>query len=95
MSNATIKNKTVSTRVTSEVISRAKENLAKQSSTVSEYIRLALVKAANNQVRLVSFLNSTEALSAKHEVKNNEVTEIGSLADFDDLVDQRLYNIWY
>ncbi|NVY95910.1 type II toxin-antitoxin system RelB/DinJ family antitoxin [Lactobacillus sp. DCY120] len=88
MSNATIKNKTVSTRVTPEVSARAKENLAKQGLTVSEYIRLSLVKAANNEVRLVSFLNSTEALAAKHEAENNKVTEIGSLADFDDWIDQ-------
>ena len=88
MSNATIKNKTVSTRVTSEISERAKENLAKQGLTVSEYIRLSLVKAANNEVRLVSFLNSPEALTAKHEAENGEVTEIGSLADFDDWIDQ-------
>lgn len=88
MSNATIKNKTVSNRVTPEVSARPKENLAKQGLTVSEYIRLALVKAANNEVRLVRFLNSTEALAAKHETENNEVTEIGSLADFDAWIDQ-------
>lgn len=50
MSHATIKNKTVSTRVTPEISERAKENLAKHGLTVSEYIRLALVKAANNEV---------------------------------------------
>lgn len=88
MSNATIKNKTVSTRVTPEISERAKENLAKQGLTVSEYIRLSLVKAANNEVRLVSFLNSPAALAAKHEAENSEVTEIGSLADFDDWIDQ-------
>lgn len=88
MSNATIKNKTVSTRVTPEISKRAKENLAKQGLTVSEYIRLSLVKAANNEVRLVSFLNSSEALAAKHEAENSEVTEIGSLADFDEWIDQ-------
>lgn len=88
MSNTTIKNKTVSTRVTSEVSERAKENLAKQGLTVSEYIRLSLVKAANNEVRLVSFLNSPEALTAKHEAENNELIEIGSLADFDNWIDQ-------
>lgn len=88
MSNATIKNKTVSTRVTKEISERAKKNLAKQGLTVSEYIRLSLVKAANNEVRLVSFLNSQEALAAKHEAENEELTEIGSLADFDDWIDQ-------
>lgn len=34
---------------------RAKNNLAKQGLTIPEYIRLSLVKAANNEVRLVSF----------------------------------------
>ncbi|GBG94680.1 antitoxin RelB [Ligilactobacillus salitolerans] len=88
MSKAPIKNKTVSTRVTSEVSERAKENLAKQGLTVSEYIRLSLVKAANNEVRLISFLNSPEALAAKQEAENGAVTEIGSLADFDDWIEQ-------
>ena len=58
MSNTIIKNKTISTRVTPDISERAKANLAKQGLTVSEYIRLSLVKAANNEVRLVSFLDS-------------------------------------
>ncbi|POB81222.1 RelB, partial [Vibrio vulnificus] len=62
MSNTIIKNKTISTRVTPDISERAKANLAKQGLTVSEYIRLSLVKAANNEVRLVSFLDSPEAL---------------------------------
>ncbi|WP_056988229.1 plasmid mobilization protein, partial [Ligilactobacillus acidipiscis] len=58
MSNATIKDKTISTRVTNEISERAKANLAKQGLTVSEYVRLSLVKAANNEVRLLNFLDS-------------------------------------
>ena len=50
MSNTIIKNKTISTRVTPDISERAKANLAKQGLTVSEYIRLSLVKAANNEV---------------------------------------------
>lgn len=42
--DAMIKNKTVSTRVTSE---KAKENLAKQGLNVSEYMQLSLIKVAN------------------------------------------------
>ena len=50
MSNTIIKNKTISTRVTPGISEQAKANLAKQGLTVSEYLRLSLVKAANNQV---------------------------------------------
>lgn len=88
MSASIVKNKTVSTRVTSDISERAKNNLAKQGLTVSEYIRLSLVKAANNEVRLVSFLDSPEALAAKKEAEAGQVKTIGSLADFDDWVDQ-------
>ena len=63
-------------------------NLAKQGLTVSEYIRLSLVKAANNEVRLVSFLDSPEALAAKKEVETGQVKNIGSLTDFEDWIDK-------
>jgi len=46
MCNSTIKDKTVSTRVTSDIDKRAKASLAKQGLTISEYMRLSLVKAA-------------------------------------------------
>lgn len=88
MSASIIKNKTVSTRVTSDISERAKTNLAKQGLTVSEYIRLSLVKAANNEVRLVSFLDSSEALAAKKEAETGQVKNIGSLTDFDDWIDK-------
>ncbi|EHN58753.1 type II toxin-antitoxin system RelB/DinJ family antitoxin [Oenococcus kitaharae] len=88
MSTSVIKNKTVSTRVTLDIDQRAKSNLAKQGLTISEYIRLSLVKAANNEVRLVSFLDSPEALEAKREAETGQVKTIGSLDDFDHWVDQ-------
>ncbi|MCH3905114.1 MAG: type II toxin-antitoxin system RelB/DinJ family antitoxin [Lactobacillus sp.] len=88
MSNTIIKNKTISTRVTSDISERAKANLAKQGLTVSEYIRLSLVKAANNEVRLVSFLDSPEASAAKKEAETGQVKNIGSLTDFEDWIDK-------
>lgn len=88
MSTSVIKNKTVSTRVTLDIDQRAKSNLAKQGLTISEYIRLSLVKAANNEVRLVSFLDSPEALEAKREAETGQAKTIGSLDDFDHWVDQ-------
>ena len=51
-------------------------------------MRLSLVKAANNEVKLVSFLDSPEALKAKHEAENGQVTTIGTLDDFNDWIDQ-------
>lgn len=65
MTNSVLRNKTISTRVTEEVSDRAKANLAKEGLTVSEYVRLALIKAANNEVELVNFLDTPEALAAK------------------------------
>ena len=80
--------KTISTRVTPDISERAKVNLAKQGLTVSEYIRLSLVKAANNEVRLVSFLDSPEASAAKKEAETGQVKNIGSLTDFEDWIDK-------
>lgn len=88
MSTNVIKDKTVSTRVTADISERAKNNLAKQGLTISEYIRLSLVKAANNEVRLVSFLDSTEALAAKREAETGQVKTIGTLSDFGDWIDK-------
>ena len=88
MPNAPIKNKTVSTRVTSDISEKAKENLAKQGLTVSEYIRLSLIKAANNEVKLVSFLDSPEAIQAKYEAEHGETETIGDLSDFSKWVDE-------
>ncbi|TLQ02834.1 RelB [Pediococcus stilesii] len=87
MSNSVIKNKTVSTRVTLDVSERAKENLAKQGLTVSEYIRLSLVKAANNEVRLVNFLETPEAKEAKKEAESGQLETIGTLDDLTDWID--------
>lgn len=87
-SSSALKNKTVSTRTTPEINERAKQNLAKQGLTISEYLRLALVKAANDQVKLVSFLDTPEALEAKKEAEEGHVETIGSLDDFDKWVDE-------
>lgn len=87
MSATIIKDKTVSTRVTPDISERAKKNLAKQGLTISEYIRLSLVKAANDEVKFISFLDSPEALQAKKEAEEGKVKTIGTLADFDKWID--------
>lgn len=87
MSNTTIKNKTISTRVTEDISEHAKNNLAKQGLTVSEYVRLSLVKAANNEVQFINFLDSPEALAAKREAESGKTTRIGDLKDFDEWID--------
>ncbi|KRN99083.1 plasmid mobilization protein [Companilactobacillus kimchiensis] len=82
MTMTTIKNKTISTRVTTDISNRAKENLAKQGLTVSEYIRLSLIKAANNEVKLVSFLDTPESKKAKKEAESGQVDSFDSVDDW-------------
>lgn len=76
-----IRDKTVSARVTADISDRAKKNLEKQGLTLSEYIRLSLVKAANNEVQLISFLDSPEALAAKKEAESGRTEDIGTIHD--------------
>ncbi|WP_125980859.1 plasmid mobilization protein [Loigolactobacillus iwatensis] len=79
MSTLTPKSKIISVRVTNAIVERAKKNLAKQGLTVSEYIRLSLVKAANNEVQLINFIDTPEALSAKKETENNNTESFDSV----------------
>lgn len=81
-SSAVARKKVVSARITADIDERAKKNLAKQGLTISEYVRLALIKAANNEVSLVDFLNTSKALRAKKEAKTGQVKDIGELKDF-------------
>lgn len=83
MSSTAIKKVTVSARVTDSIDKKAKKNLAAQGITISEYIRLALIKAANNEVQLINFLDTPEALQAKKEVETGQVIKVNSLEDFD------------
>ncbi|MCH4171139.1 MAG: RelB [Lactobacillus sp.] len=87
MSSSVIKTKIISASVTEDVSKKAAANLKKQGLTVPEYIRLALIKAANNEVRLVSFLDTPEALAAKNEAVHSKSKRIGSPEDFDKWLD--------
>lgn len=87
MDNATVRNKTVSTRVTSDIQQKAQAYLAKQGLTISEYLRLSLVKAANNEVKMISFLDTPAAYEAKKEAEAGQARLIGGLDDFDKWVD--------
>lgn len=79
MSITPIKNKIISTRVTSDISERAKVNLAKQGLTISEYIRLSLIKAANNEVDLINFLDTSETLNAKKQAEEGRITSFNSV----------------
>ncbi|WP_203640868.1 type II toxin-antitoxin system RelB/DinJ family antitoxin [Levilactobacillus andaensis] len=79
-----VKNKIVSTRISSDTYEQAKNNLAAQGFTISEYIRLSLVQAANNHGNLLDF---SDAVTAKNETETGQVITIGSLTDFDDWID--------
>ncbi|KRN28194.1 hypothetical protein IV38_GL001647 [Lactobacillus selangorensis] len=84
MTTSLKKDKTISTRVTADIDRRAKENLAKQGLTISEYIRLSLVKAANDEVQLINFLDTPAAHQAKKEAETDQTKMIGNQADFED-----------
>lgn len=79
MANA---DKVFTTRVTSEIGERAKANLKKQGLTVSEYLRMALASVAEDQVQVLNFYSTPEALQAKKEVETGEVKKIGTSTDF-------------
>lgn len=89
MSSSTVlKKATASTRVTEDIRDKAKKNLARQGLTISEYMRYALIKAANDEVKFMSFLDSSEALEAKKEAETGQVEEFDSLKDFDNWIDK-------
>ncbi|GAX02567.1 antitoxin RelB [Secundilactobacillus pentosiphilus] len=78
-----IKSKVITTRVTQDIYDRAKTNLAKMDLTISEYVRLSLTKAANNEVKLISFLDTREAQQAKYEDQQHMAETIGDTDDFE------------
>ncbi|WP_395321716.1 RelB [Levilactobacillus parabrevis] len=80
--------KTVSLCVTTDIYECAKNNLAKQGLTVSEYIRLSLIKAANNDVHIMSFLDLPEAIESKGEAETGQVKIAETLTDFYEWVDR-------
>lgn len=78
------KSKVITTRVAEDVSDRAKANLAKMGLTVSEYVRLSLIKAADNDVKLISFLDTPEAQHAKYEDQHHMAETIGDTDDFEE-----------
>lgn len=87
MTSITAKDTTVSSRVSSKMAQNAKANLAKYGLSLSEYIRMAIYKAANDEVSYVNFLDTAEALQAKKEAETNNITKVGSLDDLDKWMD--------
>lgn len=75
------------TRVAKQVKKRAIKNLAKQGITLSEYLRFAVGKAADNDVELINFLDTGEAQEAKKEVETGKAEKIGSLDEMDRWMD--------
>lgn len=88
MTAITTKNTTVTSRVSSKMVQKAKDNLAEKGLSISEYIRMAVYKAANDEVSFIDFLDTPEALQAKKDVENNNITKIGSLNDLDNWMDK-------
>ncbi|MFD1471686.1 RelB [Companilactobacillus mishanensis] len=83
MFDDTEKIRTISTTVTEELVENAKLNLEKQGLTVSEYINLTLIKAANDEVKYINFLDSSEALNAKRDAENGKVESFNSVEEWE------------
>lgn len=82
------KDTTVTSRVSSIMAKKARENLEKHGLSLSEFIRMAVYKAANDQVTYINFLDSPEALSAKKEAETGKLHHIGNLDDLDNWIDK-------
>lgn len=63
------KNTTVSARVSSEYVKRAKKHLSKSGLSLSELIRMVIYKAANDELSFANFVyaNSEEQLQVENE----------------------------
>lgn len=88
MDSIATKNTTVTSRVSSKMVQKAKNNLAEKGLSISEYIRMAVYKAANDEVSFLDFLDTAEAQQAKKDVENNNISKIGSLNDLDSWMDK-------
>lgn len=82
-----VRNSSASTRVSKSVKDKAIKNLAKRGITLSEFRRFAVGKAADDDIELLNFLDTPEALQGKSEVENGNVEKIGSLDDLDKWMD--------
>ncbi|MCP9369513.1 RelB [Lentilactobacillus kefiri] len=75
-----MKDKTISIRVSEQIADKAKRNLENAGITVSEYLRMALISAAENGV--TDLLNSPEAMEAKYDTEHGKTKDIGTLEDY-------------
>ncbi len=87
MDNMIVRNSSASTRVSKSVKDKAIKNLAKRGITLSEFLRFAVGKAAADDIELLNFLDTPEALQGKSEVENGNIEKIGSLDDLDKWMD--------
>ena len=90
MDNMIVRNSSASTRVSKSVKDKAIKNLAKRGITLSEFLRFAVGKAADDDIELLNFLDTPEALQGKSEVENGNIEKIGSLDDLDKCMDNLL-----
>lgn len=88
MVSSTTKNAVITAHIAAPIKEQAKKNLESQGLTMSEFLRLAVILAANNQVRVMSFLDTPEALQAKKDVESGKVGKIGTVEDLDEWIDK-------
>ena len=84
--NNLINEKTVSTRVSQREFELAEKNLSKKGLSISEYLRLTLIKAADDEVRLIPFENSQEVVDSKKMIENNQGIISTDLNGFEEMI---------
>ena len=75
-------------RVSKNVKEKAIRNLATRGITLSEFLRFTVGKAADDDIELINFLDSPEALKAKKELETGNIEKIGTLDDLDNWMDR-------
>lgn len=71
------------TRLPEDIQQQASTNLAKVGLTLSGYLDLCLIKAANNDLHPINFLDTLEAQLAKYEAEHKKPEVIGNTRDLE------------
>lgn len=81
---------TVSARVDANVVAAARQKLAEQGLTVSEFMRLALIKAARGEVDVLQLQAATKPTDKVSQLS----TLVDDLIDYQDLVNDHQDPMW-
>lgn len=85
---STQKKERVSTSISSTIKNQAQEKLAKQGMSLSDFLRCALDEYVSGDITVENFLDTKEALRAKHNVESGKNLKSGTLDDFEKMLEK-------